>query len=127
MANDLYKQIIIDHYQHPHNFGKLTGADYSARVFNSFCGDLVEMQIRTGMMNNESRIKDIKFLGSGCAISTASASMLTDYVKGKAVDQISKIGKEKVLELLGIEVSPVRLKCALLPLEALKKAIKWEK
>jgi len=123
MKKTLYRQLIVDHYQFPHNFGKMTNPDYSALVFNSFCGDSLRMQIKKVLVEGEVKIKEIKFLGKGCAISMAAASLLTDYLKGKPLKEIKNLGKEKVLELLGIEVSPVRLKCALLPLEALKKAI----
>jgi len=118
MKKNLYR------YQSPHNFGKLDNPDYSALVFNSFCGDSIKIQIKKTMVNNEEKIKKIKFLGKGCAISIATASLLTDYLKGKPLREINRLGKEKILELLGIDISPVRLKCALLPLEALKKAIK---
>jgi nitrogen fixation NifU-like protein len=124
MKKTLYRQLIVDLYQFPHNFGKMSKPDYTGLVFNSFCGDAVKMQIKKELVGGEEKIKEIKFLGHGCAISMAAASLLTDYLKGKPLKEINKLGKEKVLELLGIEVSPVRLKCALLPLEALKKAMK---
>ena len=119
MKKNLYRQLIIDLYQSPHNFGKIEKPDYQALVFNPFCGDSIKMQIK---IDDKRKIKEIKFLGQGCAISIASASLLTDYLKGKSLEEINKLTKEKVLALLGIDLSPVRLKCALLPLEALKKS-----
>jgi len=118
MKKNLYRQLIIDLYQSPHNFGKIEKPDYQALVFNPFCGDSIKMQIK---IDDKRKIKEIKFLGKGCAISIASASLLTDYLKGKSLEEINKLTKEKVLALLGINLSPLRLKCALLPFEALKR------
>lgn len=119
MRENPYKEIIIDHYRHPHNFGRLVGATGSAKVFNSLCGDLVEIFVAT----EKGQIKKISFLGNACAICTASASLLTDKVKGVRVDQAIKLNEKDVLRMMGIEISPARMKCALLPLEALKKAL----
>lgn len=115
---DLYREEILDHYKNPRNFGKLEAPDRVGRAANSLCGDLVEMQLKL----DGDVIKDVKFRGVGCAISTAAASMLTEKVKGKKIDEVKGWGQERMLGMLGISVSPTRLKCALLPLEALHKS-----
>jgi len=117
---NLYRRLIIDHYKNPHNFGKMEKPDYRARVFNSFCGDVLEIDFRIKREDGEEVIEEAKFSGNGCAISIASASLLTDYLKKKKLKDILKIGKEEMLKILGVEISPLRLKCALLPLEVLK-------
>lgn len=116
----IYKENVLDHYTHPRNFGKLDKFDAEHREFNPICGDDETIQIK--VENNI--IKDIKFFGKGCAISIASASMLLSEVQGKNLEKIKKITKEEVFELLGIPISPVRVKCALLSLEALRRVIK---
>ncbi len=116
---DMYRENIIDHYKNPRNFGSLQNADAVHKEFNILCGDEVELQLKF----NSHAIADIKFLGKGCAISQASASILSEFVKGKNIGEIKNLQKEDVLELLGIKISAVRLKCALLSLYALKNAI----
>lgn len=119
----IYKENILDHYKYPRNFGRLKNATHKGKEVNTLCGDEIEIQLK--IVSN--KIKDIKFFGKGCAISQASASILTESVKGKHLRQIEKLNKEKLLDLLGIPISPTRLKCALLSLYALKKAIKNSK
>ena len=116
---DIYREEILDHYKNPRNFGALDNPDRVGRAANSLCGDMVEIQLRL----KGDRIQDVKFRGIGCAISTASASMLTEVVRGQGLETIKKYDKNFVLDLLGIVLSPTRLKCALLPLEALFEAI----
>ena len=116
----LYQEIILDHYKNPRNFGELSGGTHEAESFNPLCGDKIRMQL----IVEKGKIKDIKFSGVGCAVSTASASMLTEQLKGKKVDKAKATTTKEVEELLGIELGPVRIKCALLPLEVLKKALK---
>ena len=116
----LYQQLILDHYRNPRNQGVLIAPTHCAEMNNPTCGDKLCMQI---LVENDI-IKDVKFTGSGCAISQASASILTDFLKGKSVDEAKNIEKKDLLELLGIELSLTRLKCALLSLETFKKAIK---
>lgn len=118
--NSIYQDIILDHYKNPRNFGKLKRPYKAITVSNPFCGDKIQMMIRF----EKNKIKDIKFNGIGCAISTASASMLTDYAKNKKKIQIKKLDKDFIQKMIKIQLSPVRLKCALLPLEAIKKLIK---
>lgn len=116
---DLYKDIIIDHYQNPRNFGDIPNPTVKKRLENALCGDMVEMSL----LVKDNRVEDIKFKGIGCAISVATASMLTDKVKGESLDKIMKLSGEDILKMLGIELMPNRMKCALLPLEVLHKAV----
>jgi len=118
-AHEMYKEHILDHYQHPHNFGKLEGATHAHREFNPLCGDdlTIELIIKNG------KVETVKFHGRGCAISMASASLLTDHIKQMTHNEIMSLGREDVLKLLHIPVGPVRLKCALLPLETLHKTL----
>lgn len=115
---DIYQEIILDHYQHPRNFGVLADAEIFS-LENPSCGDSITMQIK--VENNH--IKDIAFQGKGCAISQASASLLTEFVKGKTLQEVDNFHKDDILTLLGVELSPARMKCALLPLETLKRVI----
>lgn len=122
--DDLYREIILDHFKYPRNFGKLKNPTASFSLYNSACGDKITIELR--ITNNESRIKiieEIRFNGEGCAISTASASMLMEKVLGKNIEDIKKLNTEDILKMLGITLTPTRLKCALLPLEVLQKAI----
>jgi nitrogen fixation protein NifU and related proteins len=117
MADDqMYREYILDHYKNPRNFGRLDGADISHEEYNPLCGDVVGMDFRV----QEGRIEDVRFHGRGCAISQASASLLTERLKGMSLEDARTISKEDVLDELGIEISPARLKCALLSLKVLK-------
>jgi len=107
---------ILDHYQDPRNFGTIEDADLSHEEGNPSCGD----QIRIDIKLDGQRINEIKFSGKGCAISQASASMLTERLLGASLDEVKQFGKEEMLALLGIEMSPMRIKCALLPLKVVK-------
>jgi nitrogen fixation NifU-like protein len=114
--DQFYREYILDHYKNPRNYGRLEHADITHEEDNPLCGDVVGMdfQIKNGM------IEDIKFHGRGCAISQASASLLTERIKGLSLDDAKKINKDDVLGELGIDISPARIKCALLPLKVLK-------
>ena len=114
--DQFYREFILDHYKNPRNFGRLDGAQISHEEYNPLCGDLVGMDLKVA----GNRIEDVKFHGRGCAISQASASLLTERLKGMTLDEARTIGKEDVLDELGIEISPARLKCALLSLKVLK-------
>jgi len=116
MADQMYREYILDHYKNPRNFGRLEGADISHEENNPLCGDVVGMDIKT----RDGVIDDVRFHGRGCAISQASASLLTERLKGMSLEDAREIGKQDVLEELGIEISPARLKCALLALKVLK-------
>ena len=116
---EMYKENIIDHYKNPHNKHVLLSATHSVRELNPLCGDEITLylEIKEGLMS------DISFIGSGCAISQAASSMLTDFVKGKTVQEIKLVTKEDVLNLLGIPISFARLKCATLCLCALQNVV----
>ena len=115
--DDMYREVILDHYKNPCNFGTLDPADISYEDDNPLCGDKIRIDLR---LDENNRIKEAAFSGHGCAISQASASMLTEEILGKTLDEVKQFGKEQILELLGIELGPVRLKCALLSLKVLK-------
>jgi nitrogen fixation NifU-like protein len=115
--DDFYREFILDHYKNPHNFGELADATHRYHDTNPLCGDEITMYLKVGA---DDRVDDVRFSGKGCAISQASASILTDEVKGKTLDELKAIDREHVLENLGITLTPARLKCALLSLKALK-------
>ena len=117
--DDLYRDYILEHYRRPHNFGVLDGATVSQEGANPLCGDRITLQLRV----RDGVIDGVGFTGRGCAISQASASLLTDEIKGKQVDTANAMGAESVLDMLGIEISPARMKCALLSLETLHGAL----
>jgi len=119
MSEELYRENILDHYKKPHNRGKMKGASCSGHAINPFCGDDITFYLKV----KDGKVAGASFDGHACAICTASASMLTGEVKGKSVDGARAIGKERVLSLLGVSPGPTRLKCALLPLKALKLAV----
>jgi nitrogen fixation NifU-like protein len=118
---DIYREVILDYYRNPRNFGKLEKFDIDARDSNPLCGDEVEIQIRVGENRN---IEEIKFTGRGCAISQASTSMLTELAKGKPLDWVKEFTKADVYKLLGNpDLGPSRVKCALLGMKALKTGV----
>jgi nitrogen fixation NifU-like protein len=117
--DDFYRQNILDHYQNPRNFGTLDNPDISAEDSNPLCGDKIRMDLRV----KNGTIEDVRFSGVGCSISRAAASMLTEEVRGKTLEEVKAIGRDEVLEMLGIELGPVRLKCALLALKTLKVGV----
>jgi nitrogen fixation NifU-like protein len=114
--DDLYRDYILEHYRRPHNFGVLEEPSATFEGSNPLCGDRITMQltVRDGV------VEEIGFTGRGCAISQASASLLTDEIKGKPLDQVVELGASDLLDLLGIEISPARLKCAMLSYDSLQ-------
>ena len=114
--DQFYREYILDHYKNPRNFGRLEHPDITHEEDNPLCGDVIGMDFQI----NGGVIEDIRFHGRGCAISQASASLLTERLKGLALEDAKKIGKEDVLGELGIDISPARIKCALLALKVLK-------
>jgi nitrogen fixation NifU-like protein len=115
--DDLYRQQIIDRYKHPLKRGVLDPNDITYEDENPLCGDRLRIDLRVGP---DGRISEAAFSGDGCAISQASADLLTEYIEGKTLEEVRSLTKEDVLDLLGIELSPIRLKCALLSLKVLK-------
>jgi nitrogen fixation NifU-like protein len=119
--DDLYQEFIIELYKDPHNYGEVEDPDYKAQAYNPTCGDMITIYLKV----KDGLIEEARFTGKGCAISQASASLVTDFLKGKKVEDIRRITKEDVLSLIKIDLSknPTRIRCALLPLDALKKAL----
>ncbi|MCL4329489.1 MAG: iron-sulfur cluster assembly scaffold protein [Candidatus Thermoplasmatota archaeon] len=113
-------EAILDHYRNPHNYGKLESSNASFTEFNPICGDTVHIQLSIA----DGTIQDARFVGRGCSVSQASASMLTDLLKGKKVEFLESMTEPEFLGILGIKVGPAREKCALLSLTAAKKAVK---
>lgn len=116
--DDFYRDYILDHYRNPRNFGHLDRADARASDVNPLCGDTIEMELQI----DGDRVADVRFSGKGCAISQASASMLTEAIKGMKVEDVARLSKDSVLENVGIGISPTRMKCAMLGLRVLKSA-----
>lgn len=117
MMDDLYREIIIDRYKNPHHRGSLDPHDLSYEDDNPLCGDHIRIELR---VNDDNIVTEAVFDGRGCSISQASADLLVESVIGKNIEDVKHISKEDVLDLLGIELGPVRLKCALLSLKVLK-------
>jgi len=114
-----YREKLLDHYHHPRNAGQLDVPDFSSEEFNQSCGDQVHIEghVRGGV------ITELVFLGSGCVISQAAASMICEFGKGKSIDEIVALDKDFMLKLIGVELGPTRLRCALLPLYALQHGL----
>lgn len=115
----LYHDLILDHYRNPRNRGTLPGATHRNARNNPTCGDRLAMEV----IVKDGILADIRFDGSGCAISQAAASLLTAHVKNQPLSAVFSLGTEDVLALLGVPLSPTRLKCALLSLETLHQAL----
>lgn len=120
--DDLYRDYILEHYKRPHNFGELESHDLEAHEHNPLCGDELGVQIRV----EDGKIADLKFNGHGCAISQASASIASEQLIGMHLDEVGGLGADWMIDLLGIDVSPTRRKCALLNLKVVRGAVTGE-
>lgn len=117
---DIYREIILDYYRNPRNYGKIQDPDIAQRDSNPLCGDELEMHLNI----KDDKVTDVKFTGKGCAISQASASMLTELILGKDFEYVKKLTKEDILDNLGLhDLGPARIKCALLSLKVLKSGL----
>ena len=115
--DDFYRELILDHYKNPRHKGTLDPHDFSFSDENPLCGDHLRIDVR---LDEQQRVKEVAFSGRGCAISQASASLLTERIEGMPLEQVKQLTKDDILEMLGIALTPVRLKCALLSLKVLK-------
>jgi nitrogen fixation NifU-like protein len=118
---DLYREVILDHYKNPRGHGVIEDADASAEGMNPLCGDEVAIYVAFG--DDGETIDEVKFSGRGCAISQAATSMLMEMVQGRTADEVGTLSKDELLEEIGIPLTPIRLKCALLGLGVLKVAL----
>jgi len=119
MSMDYYREYILDHYRNPRNYGTLEHPNAHAEDSNPLCGD----QLAIDLLVEDDRVKEVRFKGRGCAISQASASMLSEMIEGHTVDEIIQLGKDDVLDALGISISPARTKCAFLSLRVLHRSL----
>lgn len=117
MSDDMYREQMIELYQNPMNQGELSPNTFSYEEDNPLCGDIVRVDV---VMGDDGRVADVLWSGDGCAISQVSASLLTEDVKGKTLDEIKNYDKQDLLDLLGIKLSMMRMKCAMLALKVLK-------
>ncbi|MFA6073654.1 MAG: iron-sulfur cluster assembly scaffold protein [Candidatus Woesearchaeota archaeon] len=118
--DELYRQELLELYRNPTNKGKMLNPDLKTEDSNPLCGDQVEIQLR---LDKNNKIIDALFDGKGCVISMASTSLLLDKIKGKTLEQVSNLTREEILDMIGINLTPSRIKCAMLPLVTLKKGI----
>ena len=116
---NIYQEELLDHYENPSNYGELPNPDISHEEDNPLCGD----RIRIDLIVEDDTIKEVRFSGHGCTISQAAASMLTEEIEGKPLAEVKQISKDDILDMIGIPLGPVRLKCALLALKVLKAGV----
>ena len=113
---NIYQEELLDHYENPSNYGVLSNPDISHEEDNPLCGD----KIRMDLLIEDDIIKEVRFCGYGCTISLAAASMLTEKIEGKSLEEVKKLSREDIMDMIGIPLGPVRVKCALLALKVLK-------
>jgi nitrogen fixation NifU-like protein len=118
--DDFYKENILDHYRNPRHAGTLEQPTHTHESHNPLCGDIIRIDLH---VNQDNIVDQVAFHGKGCAISQASASMLAEMIEGMPLDEVKQISKDDILEMLGIPIGPVRMKCALLSLKALKAGV----
>ena len=118
--DQMYQEQILDHYKNPRNVGIIRNATIHHHEKNPLCGDELDVYL---LIDDDKNVADVKIRAHGCAISTASASMMTDRIKGRNISQITKLKKDDILEMLGIPISAARLKCALLSMDTFKNAV----
>ena len=116
----LYSDILLDHFRHPRNYGSLDAPDISNEQFNPLCGDRIRLELKL----EQSIVNEARFKGDGCAISTAAASLLTELVLGKDVEELTNMPDARLISALESNIPPARLQCALLPLQALREGLK---
>ena len=114
LGSDMYRQQILDHYKNPRNYGELEDPTFSHVGENPMCGDEIRIDVALAESDGDERIVDIAFSGDGCAISQASASMLTSDLEGRTVEELLAMDRDDVVEMLGVDISPMRIKCAVL-------------
>jgi nitrogen fixation protein NifU and related proteins len=119
MADDIYREQILEHYKNPHNFGEIQDADIRQEGDNPLCGDMITMYLKL----DDGKLEAVKFRGRGCAISQASASILTDLVTGRPIEELKRFPTKDLLDELGIPISPARMKCATLSVNTLRVAL----
>ena len=119
MSDDIYREQILEHYKNPHNFGEISDADVTQEGDNPLCGDVVTLYLKF----DDGRLASAKFRGRGCAISQASASMLTDMIAGRPLEELRHFETKNLLDELGIPISPARMKCATLSVNTLRVAL----
>src|SRR6056297_3609082 len=112
LGSDMYRQQILDHYKNPRNYGELEDPTFTHVGENPMCGDEIRMDVK--LDDDEETIKQVAFSGDGCAISQASASMLSKELRGKTVDELLEMDRDDVIDMLGVDISPMRVKCAVL-------------
>ena len=120
MQDSVYRDIILEHWQNPQNYGMIQNADINIQDYNPYCGDSIRLTIKL----EKNRVKQIAFTGEGCAISKASASLFTEELKNRLIEDLRKIDPQEVLDLLGVTLTPTRTKCALLIFKTLQKGLK---
>lgn len=126
---DLYREEVLDHYRNPRNVGRLAGADVRARESNASCGDMIDIGLKLGNSGGrrgvarKPSVADVKFRSIGCVLSTAAASMLTEWMEGRTLAEVEAFGEEDMLQFFGGSITPTRLRCVLLPLRALRRAL----